>query len=198
MAKLFIVSAPSGAGKTTLVNAVIDRLRPEYALERVVTYTTKPQGPGEQAGIDYHYVTLQDFERKIESGFFLEWSTAYGNYYGSPAEVIERVAHGHPLIMILDRAGARSVLQAVCQAVLIWIYPPDLSTLEQRLRARARDSEQEIERRLLLAQAEMADEEQNPVFLYRFKNENFEKSCAKLQRILHAELQKSSFIKSLT
>jgi len=90
-AKLFIVSACSGAGKTTLVNAVIENLRKKQVpIERVITYTTKQPRAGEVDGRDYHFVSVEDFQRKIQEGFFIEYSEAYGNYYGSPKSLFEK------------------------------------------------------------------------------------------------------------
>src|SRR5437879_4794715 len=104
--KLFVISASSGAGKTTLVTAIITHMGGHVNLERVVTYTTRTPAPGDVPGVDYHFVTPAQFQEKIAAGFFMEWSTAYGHYYGSPRSVLDEVAAGNSRILILDRAGA--------------------------------------------------------------------------------------------
>jgi guanylate kinase len=195
MAKLFIVSAPSGAGKTSLVHAVVAKMYPEYPLARVVTYTTKPQGAAEVQGVDYHYIGEQEFKAKIAEGFFLEWSDAYGHLYGSPRTVLDDLAQGVSLFLILDRAGAKAVAAQVPGAVLIWIMPPDMQTLEHRLKMRARDNQTTIDCRLLLATAELKDEQNQPLFTYQFINEQFEESCDKLEQIVKCEIDRNNFKK---
>ncbi len=192
MAKLFIVSAPSGAGKTSLVSAVIAKIYPQHPIARVVTYTTKPQGKAELQGVDYHYIGVEEFKAKVEEGFFLEWSDAYGHLYGSPRTVLDQLAQGFALFLILDRAGSKAVASKVPGAVLIWIMPPDMRTLEYRLKKRARDSQTTIDCRLLLATAELADEQQQPLFTYQLVNEFFEESCEKLEQIVRCELVRNN------
>lgn len=192
MAKLFIVSAPSGAGKTSLVNAVIAKVNPQHPIARVVTYTTKPQGKAEVPGVDYHYIGEQEFEAKIAEGFFLEWSDAYGHLYGSPRTVLDQLAQGFSLFLILDRAGSKAVAAKIPEAVLIWIMPPDMHTLEHRLKMRARDNQTTIDYRLLLATTELKDEQEQHLFTYQFVNEQFEESCQKLEQIVICEFDRDN------
>ncbi len=171
--RLFVVSAPSGAGKTTLVNEVVRRMGDSCPLERVVTYTTKPARSGEgRQGIDYHFITNEEFEAKIAGNFFLEWSGAYGHYYGSPRHVLDEVAQGLSRILILDRAGARQVKEAYAQAVLIWIYTKDIEVLRARLLGRGTDSAEQIVRRLALACEEIQQEQRAPFYEHYVLNDS--------------------------
>src|SRR3990167_6495680 len=100
--KIFIISAPSGAGKSTLVAATLANLEKEWPIERVVTYTSKNPRNNEVPGQDYHFIKVDEFERRIKQGFFLEWSNAYGTYYGSPRSIVNQVANGYSYIGIID------------------------------------------------------------------------------------------------
>jgi guanylate kinase len=182
--KLFIVSASSGAGKTSLVTAALQELQAFYPLERVVTYTSKQPRPGEVHGKDYYFMTAQAFEQKIAEGFFIEWSVAYGTYYGSPRSIVEGLALGKSYIAILDYAGAQAVAEAVKEAVLIWIKVPSLAVLRQRLAARAQDTQEQIERRLALAQQEMESAQKNALFKYTILNENFDVALKNFKTII--------------
>ncbi|MFI5333320.1 MAG: guanylate kinase [Candidatus Babeliales bacterium] len=168
--KLFVISGPSGAGKTTLVNALITTIGASHNVERVVTYTSKKPRPAEVNGIDYHFVTPQEFERLLEEGFFLEWSTAYGTYYGTPASIIEGLSQGKSSIIILDRAGAQALAKLYRDVVLIWVEAPTVAVLENRLRMRGQDTHEQIGRRMVLASAEMEQEKLMPFFHYHVIN----------------------------
>src|SRR5581483_10666268 len=108
---LFIVSAPSGAGKTTLVNAALGSLKSSHAIERVITYTSRMPREGEIPGVDYHFISELEFQSRIKDGFFLEWSGAYGTYYGTPRGLLEDLEKGHHRILIPDRNGAQKILE---------------------------------------------------------------------------------------
>lgn len=187
--KLFVISAPSGAGKTTLVNALINDMGKSHNLERVITYTSKTPRPAEVNGIDYHFVTPAEFERLIGEGFFLEWSTAYGTYYGTPASIVEGLARGTSYIIILDRRGAQALAQLYKDLVLIWIEVLAISVLEERLRTRCQDTAEQIARRLVLAKDEMAQEKLMPFFRYHVMNNVFDDAYKTLQSIICNELQ---------
>ncbi|MBT4856078.1 guanylate kinase [bacterium] len=180
---LFVISAPSGGGKTTLVNAILAEKAPDERLERVVTYTTKKPRKGEIEGQSYFFVDKADFEAKIEQGFFLEWSGTYGHYYGSPASVLTQLNAGTSLIMILDRAGARAVKDVYPDAILIWIKPPSIEELEKRLVGRGSDSADSIKRRLGLAIEELKSEKTHPFFGFNVINDDFEKAKKALKTI---------------
>lgn len=186
--KIFVVSAPSGAGKTTLVAAVLERKHPDYLIEKVVTYTTKAPKSGEVHGRDYYFITVDEFRSKIEQGFFLEWSTDYGHYYGSPKAMLEKRECGVSSIVILDRKGAKSLLARVPDAILIWITPPDLQILEERLLKRAREDQDQIKKRLFIAQQELAEETASKTFHYCVQNDVFENAVSGLEACIYKEI----------
>lgn len=187
--KLFVISAPSGAGKTTLVSQVLALLRISHDIKRVVTYTTKESHASEQAEIDYHFICEKEFEQKIKENFFIEWSKAYGYYYGSPTHVLYDLELGKSLIFVLDQQGACAIYQKYPESVLIWISPPDISVLEERLLRRARDKQHDIVRRLQLAREEMMREEAEIFFKYHLINADFFLSAKRLLTIFKKELQ---------
>jgi guanylate kinase len=192
--KLFVVSAPSGAGKTTLVSEVIRRLEKVCPIARVVTYTTKPARPGEERhGIDYHYLTPQEFQEKIAQGFFLEWSGAYGHYYGSPRSLLDDITQGHSRIIILDRAGAQEIKRHYPPAVMIWIYTKDTAVLQDRLarRGRGEDGADQIARRLAIACKEIEQEAQAPLYKYHVLNDCFQTALSDFEVVIKKELFES-------
>lgn len=181
---LFIVSAPSGGGKTSLVNALLAAEPFNVLLVRVVTYTTRLPRPGDINGQDYHFIQEDEFRSLLEKGFFAEWSMAYGTYYGTPVSVLEDLAQGDSRILILDRAGAQRMLKAVPEAVLIWITPPSLEVLRERLQGRNTENQGQIERRMALAREEMDAEAQNPLYSHYIFNDFFENSLDFLKNIV--------------
>ncbi|PKN03268.1 guanylate kinase [Candidatus Dependentiae bacterium HGW-Dependentiae-1] len=187
--KLFVVSAPSGAGKTTLVNELVRRRGESCSLARVVTYTTKPARQGEdRQGIDYHFLTCQEFEAKIAEGFFLEWSGAYGHYYGSPRSVLDELAQGFSRILIVDRAGARQVKEQYASAVLVWVYIRDMAVLQTRLMSRGTDSVDQIARRLALACEEIEQERSAPFYEHYVLNESIGKAVSDFELVIEKVL----------
>lgn len=186
--KLFIISAPSGAGKTTLVTATLERLQSKWPLERVVTYTSKQPRHNERDGIDYHFISPQDFQERIDHGFFLEWSSAYQTYYGSPRSIITERAKGRSFIMIIDRVGAERVKQLVHDALLIWIAPPSFKELQRRLENRATETKDQIARRLERARVEIALENQNPLYDFTIINDDFHTAQQELESFFEKKL----------
>ena len=151
---LFIVSAPSGAGKSTLCNAV-RRLLPD--LDYSVSYTTRSARRGEQEGIDYHFISHDEFQKGIQEKRWAEWAEVHGNYYGSSATWIERMlAAGHDILMDIDLQGAHQMTRRFPGAVTVFIMPPSLEELERRLRGRGTDDERAIDLRLNNARQEIA------------------------------------------
>ncbi len=154
---VFILSAPSGAGKTTLRRAVLARLP---ALGYSVSYTTRPPRAGEVDGRDYVFLSAGVFEEGIRSGRWAEWARVHGNYYGTSAEVLSRaLAEGRDILLDIDVQGARQIRSRFPQSVTIFILPPSLEILEARLRSRGTDRPEEIGLRLRNAHAEMAQKE---------------------------------------
>jgi guanylate kinase len=181
---LFLISAPSGAGKTALVSSLLNAFSYSFALKKVITYTCRPARAQERQGYDYHFITPAEFEERITQGFFLEWSQSYGTYYGSPASIKEALAKGISLIMIVDRAGLASMLHLMPQAVRIWIEVPSLAILKERLLLRATDTPERIEQRLQLAVQEMEDEKIKKWAHHSLMNDNFDLALDHLKSLV--------------
>jgi guanylate kinase len=151
---LFIVSAPSGAGKTTLVERLVEQI-PHLKMSR--SYTSRPARDGETDGVDYNFVTRERFEAMAEAGEFLEWAAVFGNLYGTrAADTEELLASGHEVVLVIDVQGARKVRARQIETVAVFVMPPSFAVLEQRLRGRSKDSEDAIQRRLQVARGEVA------------------------------------------
>lgn len=179
---LFLVSAPSGAGKTSLVQAL---LRDDPALTVSISHTTRPQRPGEEDGVNYHFVDRPAFEAMIDAGAFLEYAEVFGNLYGtSEVFVDETLAQGKDVILEIDWQGASQVREKRPEAVGIFIFPPSLATLEARLRQRAQDDEATMARRLAEATLEMRAHEAYPFLVV---NDVFHTALGELKAIVQAE-----------
>jgi guanylate kinase len=151
---LFIVSAPSGAGKTTLVERLVEEL-PHLRMSR--SYTSRPARAGEADGVDYNFVTRARFEEMIATSDFLEWAAVFGNLYGTCASETEALmAAGLDVVLVIDVQGARQVRARGLDTSAVFVMPPSFEVLEQRLRGRSKDSEAEIQRRLQVARDEVA------------------------------------------
>jgi guanylate kinase len=151
---LFVVSAPSGTGKTTVVERLV-QVVPGCGMSR--SYTSRPVRAGETNGVDYHFVSRSDFEERARRGEFLEWAEVFGNLYGTRrADTEARLATGADLLLVIDVQGARQVRARLAGTVGIFVLPPSFAALEQRLRGRSRDPEDAIQRRLRTAQSEVS------------------------------------------
>jgi guanylate kinase len=151
---LFIVSAPSGAGKTTLVERLVVET-PRLTMSR--SYTSRPARQGETDGVDYNFVTRGRFEAMAAAGEFLEWAELFGNLYGTSAADTERIlAAGNDVVLVIDVQGARQVRRRGVEVSTVFVMPPSYAVLEQRLRGRSQDSEDAIQRRLEVARSEVA------------------------------------------
>ena len=170
--KLFIISAPSGAGKTTLAAAVRKQLNDTIPLLKVVTYTTRQPRQGEKDGVDYHFVTEEAFLKLKRDNNFLETNCYNHTWYGSPRSVLDACAQGESFLMVLDPNGARSVLGQAPEAILMWIVPPSIQALRERLTARGTESEKEVDSRLAIAQQELENEINHPLFHFRVVNDD--------------------------
>lgn len=192
---LFIVSAPSGAGKNTLVEKLLATHASIYkesnSLKRVVTYTSKKPRLGDVDGKDYHFISEADFEKKIQEGFFLEYSTAYGNYYGTPRFILTELSQGASFFIIIDQYGAQAISKLYQKHVLIWIEPSSIEELESRLIKRAGESAEDIAKRLELARVEMAQQKENPSYHYYITNSNVEQGVKHLQEIVFKYFKKN-------
>jgi guanylate kinase len=151
---LFIVSAPSGAGKTTLVERLVEQL-PHLRMSR--SYTSRVARQGETDGVDYNFVTRDRFESMAGQGEFLEWAEVFGNLYGTCGEDTDRMlAGGDDVVLVIDVQGARKVRARGLQTCAVFVMPPSFAVLEQRLRGRSKDTEAAIQRRLQVARDEVA------------------------------------------
>lgn len=152
--RLFILSAPSGAGKTTLRHAILDRF-PKMIYS--VSYTTRKPRPGEKNGKDYHFIKNEEFEKKIEKDQWAEWAKVHGNYYGTPVAFLDKgLASGFDILLEIDVQGAVLILERYPESITIFIMPPSLKILMKRLEKRGTDSKKVIENRLLNAEKEIA------------------------------------------
>lgn len=175
---LFIVAAPSGAGKSSLVNALLARV-PGIRLS--ISCTTRAPRPGEQHGREYFFLGESEFVQRQQAGEFLEWAQVHGNYYGtSRAMVEEQTRAGHDVLLEIDWQGAQQVRAQFPDAVGIFILPPSVAVLEQRLRKRGQDSEEVIAKRVRAAAGEIAHAGD---FDYVIINENFETALSELASI---------------
>ncbi len=150
---LFVVSAPSGAGKTTLVKLLLER---DGRVRHSISYTTRAPRPGEQDGREYHFIDVAAFVAMRDRGEFLEWAEVHGNFYGTSRLWLEsQMQAGHDMLLEIDWQGAHQVREMFPEAVGIFIMPPSLAELEKRLRGRGQDAEEVIQRRVAAALGEM-------------------------------------------
>jgi guanylate kinase len=178
---LFMVVAPSGAGKSTLVNALLAR-DPGIALS--VSYTTRPPRPGDQNGREYHFVSVDEFKERRARGEFLESAEVHGNFYAtSRVWIEERVQAGSDVLLEIDWQGARQVKTVFPESIGVFILPPSIEALADRLRKRGQDSEAVITRRLFAAGSEIAHA---PEANYVIINEDFELALQQLTAIVTA------------
>jgi guanylate kinase len=179
---VFIISAPSGAGKTTLIRRVMQEL---WGLQFSVSYTTRPPRTGEREGRDYHFVSTSDFLKMVERGDFLEWAEVLGNDYGTMRpDLVSLAREGKDLIMDIDIQGARKVLQVMSDAVAVFILPPSPEALRERLVGRGLDLPEVIQRRLTNAKKEIEEAHR---YRYLILNEDLDEAVAILKAIILAE-----------
>jgi guanylate kinase len=167
--KLIVLTGPSGVGKGTLMRSLLER-HPD--LYYSVSVTTRAPRPGEIDGKDYYFISRSKFEQLVASGEFLEWAEFAGNYYGTPREpVIKQIRSGNSIVLEIELEGARQIRSSFPSATSIFILPPSIQELEQRLRRRGQDSEEAIARRLRRAQEEINAANE---FDIQIVNDNFE------------------------
>lgn len=182
---LFIVSAPSGAGKTSLVKALLERDRD---LTLAVSCTTRAPRPGEIDGVHYHFLDEAEFARRLAAGAFLEHAQVFGNRYGTTAAAVhEALAQGRDLLLEIDWQGARQVRAHWPEAVGIFVLPPSLAVLEQRLRGRGQDSDAVIAGRMARARDELSHFDE---YDYLLVNDDFDQALATLVAVVVAERQR--------
>ena len=178
---LFVVAAPSGAGKTSLVRAL---LADAPLMQLSVSFTTRAPRPGEVDGRDYFFVDQPEFERRREAGEFLEWAEVHGNLYGtSRAWIDDRIAAGVDIVLEIDWQGAMQVQRLFPDAIGVFIVPPSIGVLRERLTQRGQDSTEVIEQRVAAAQAELRQAHR---FQYVIINQDFASALADLRTIVQA------------
>lgn len=179
---LLVLSAPSGAGKTTVARAALERLE---GLEISVSYTSRRPRPGEVDGVDYRFITSQEFEERIQKGMFLEWARVHGKLYGTGrAEICQALDEGRDVILVIDVQGGKRILAEVPESVGVFLFPPSWEELRRRLYARGRHSPEELEQRLIIARSEIAEAR---LYHYWLVNDDLEKTVESLIAIITAE-----------
>ena len=179
---LFIVSAPSGTGKTTLVERLVQRV-PGLQMSR--SYTSRQARVGERDSVDYNFISRDRFDAMVREGAFLEWADVFGNCYGtSAADTDALLAAGKDVVLVIDVQGARQVRSRGIETVGVFVLPPSAAVLEQRLRGRSKDSEDQIRKRLEVACREVNDFAQ---YEYVVVNDELDTAVSRLEAIVLAE-----------
>ena len=186
--KIFIISSPSGGGKTTITNNVIDNLNGLVNIERVITYTSRPKRNYEVNGKDYFFISKNEFINKKKNNFFIETTVYNGELYGSSKEIIDDLNQGKSYIIVTDREGVKSYTKHIENIITIWIIPPDIETLKKRLENRGTESDKQIKARVDLAKKEIKWENNNKRFEYHILNKNVDDAVLEVCSIVKKEL----------
>lgn len=181
--KLYVVSAPSGAGKTTLIKEVLSCFK---TLSYSVSHTTRAPRNNEQQGIDYYFITQEEFQEKINQDYWLEWAEVHGNYYGTSKDFIKTsLDQGKSLILDIDVQGTCEIIKSGLEMVTIFIMPPSIEILSQRLENRGSDSKKVIDKRIENAKIEIA---KNNMYQYIVLNDDLDKAREELCLIFKEEM----------
>ena len=176
---MFILSAPSGAGKTTLCHALLERF-PDIVYS--VSYTTRPPRGNEKNGVDYFFIQKEAFENKLKQDYWAEWAIVHGNFYGTSRKFLDNyLARGRDILLDIDVQGMRRIVEHYPESITIFIMPPSLEELRIRLEARAMDSSEVIERRLMDAEKEIR---QRHFYRHIIINDDLEDAITDLTRLL--------------
>jgi len=185
VARVFVITGPSGVGKGTLIRGLLARI-PELQLS--VSATTRDPRPGEVDGVDYHFLGDDEFDRKVAAGAFVEHAAYSGRRYGTlRSELERRTAAGVPVVLEIEVQGARQVRKTLPAAVQIFIVPPSEQALRERLVGRGTDRPEQIERRLAVAERELAAQDE---FHHKVMNDRQEEAVGELERLVRAELER--------
>ena len=183
MARAFVITGPSGVGKGTLIRGLMERLG---ELELSVSATTRAPRPGEQDGVDYHFLSREEFDRRVAAGEFLEHADYAGHRYGTlRSELEDRVRAGRAVVLEIEVQGARQVREAMPEALQVFIAPPSLGALRTRLIGRGTDDVEEVERRLRVAEGELAAQ---PEFAHVVVNDRLDQALELLTGIVSRQL----------
>lgn len=185
MARVFVITGPSGVGKGTLIRGLLERV-PQLGLS--VSATTRAPRPGERDGLDYHFLSPDEFERRVASGEFVEHAMYSGRRYGTlRSELDRRLAEGEPVVLEIEVQGARQVRAAMPDAVAVFIAPPSIEALRTRLIGRGTDAPDEVDARLRTAEGELAAQ---PEFAHVVVNDRLEDATDQLVRVVRGELER--------
>ena len=177
--RFYVISAPSGAGKTSLVKALIEENR---QVGVAISHTTRKQRDGESDGVNYYFVTKHEFQQMVESGEFIEWANVFGNLYGTSSDAVSEVlAGGQHIVLEIDWQGAEQIRQKLEYAETIFVFPPSHEALRERLVRRGQDDPETVENRLSNALEELS---QYREFDYLIVNDDFETALAELKQII--------------
>lgn len=187
---LIVVSAPSGCGKDTIVKEVLSKMQDQVCLS--VSMTTRPMRDGEIEGVNYYFVSSDEFKNKIENGEILEYTVYNGNYYGTPAEPVRKqLENGKTVILIIEVEGGENVKKLFPDALKVFIIPPSFGTLEERLRGRGTDDDEMIKKRLEIALEELKRANE---YDYIIENDILEDATDELMCIIRAERFKTKYM----
>ncbi|MDH5405014.1 MAG: guanylate kinase [Candidatus Aminicenantes bacterium] len=190
--QVFIISAPSGSGKTTLGKELLNSL-PDLQLS--ISYTTRKPRPGEQEGVDYFFLTREEFEKKRMKGELIEWAEVFGHYYGtSRKRLTQHLQQGKDVLLLIDVQGAIQIMEKLPRVVSIFVLPPSRDALKQRLEERGTDTAEEIQRRLKVAEREI---DYWSHYDYIVINETLTEAVEKLKSIIVAEHSRQEVMKDV-
>jgi guanylate kinase len=184
MARVFVITGPSGVGKGTLIRGLMERVA---ALELSVSATTRTPRPGEVEGVAYHFLSDAEFDRRVAAGDFVEWASYAGHRYGTlRSELQDRLDAGTPVVLEIEVQGARQLRESLPEAVRVFIVPPSEDVLRERLRERGTDDEAEVQARLELARQEL---EAQTEFAHVVVNDSLPRAIDELETIVRGELE---------
>jgi len=179
LGKLIVITGPSGVGKGTIVRSLLQR---HSQLEVSISATTRQPRAGEVDGTDYYFISKEEFENAIARNEFLEWATYAGNYYGTPkTKIAEQIERGNYIILEIELVGARAIAKIIPDALRIFILPPSIEELEQRIRLRGKNSEESIAKRIEIASTEIAASNE---FDLEIVNEDLETAIAEIETVI--------------
>ena len=186
---LLVISGPSGVGKGTICAALLQK-HPEISAS--ISFTTREKRVGEEDGVHYHFIQEQDFQKGIEKAEFLEWAKVYNNYYGTGKKAVEeKLAQGQDILLEIDTVGAKKVKECLPEAILLFIMPPNKQELARRLRGRATDSAEAIERRLGSFEAELQEIKHYDYIVF---NHTVEEAVQQTESIILAEKSRVCYL----
>ncbi len=181
---LIIISGPSGVGKTSIAQLLLEELMPLFHIEKIITYTTREQRNNEQDGIDYHFITHETFIEKKKQNFFFETTEYNGNFYGTPNIFHQKISSDISCLVVTDYTVAQQMKESFKNTLLFWITPPSLTILEERLKKRKTESDDLVKKRVEIAAKELEREEKLNHFNYHILNTYLPETVEKIKKII--------------